>query len=337
MTTEVPTEMTAIEIIDPGGPEALKPGIRAVPTPGDGEVLVKVVAAGVNFPDVMQRRGNYPPPPGASDIPGLEIAGVVVAIGDGVMEIQLGNHVCALVSGGGYAEYCAAPAAQCLPVPDNFEMVRAAAIPETFFTVWTNLIDRGELRSGQWVLIHGGSGGIGTAAIQIAHALGARVLATARTAEKCAVCEKLGAARAINYAEEDFVEIAKVMTGGSGVELIIDKVGGDYGVRKLQALAPGGRLVQVAVQGGASPEIPLFLIMQKHLTLTGSTLRPRSVAEKGAIAAALKERIWPGLDAGELGPLVHATFPLSEAAKAHEMMESSSHIGKIVLTVQNGG
>ncbi len=333
MTTEVPTEMTAIEIIDPGGPEALKPGIRAVPTPGDGEVLVKVVAAGVNFPDVMQRRGNYPPPPGASDIPGLEIAGVVVAIGDGVTEIQLGDHVCALVSGGGYAEYCAAPAAQCLPVPDNFEMVRAAAIPETFFTVWTNLIDRGELRSGQWVLIHGGSGGIGTAAIQIAHALGARVLATARTAEKCAVCEKLGAARAINYAEEDFVEIAKVMTGGSGVDLIIDIVGGDYAVRNLHALAPGGRLVQVAVQGGATPEIPLFLIMQKHLTLTGSTLRPRSVAEKGAIAAALKERIWPGLNAGELGPLVHATFPLSEAAKAHEMLESSSHIGKIVLTV----
>jgi putative PIG3 family NAD(P)H quinone oxidoreductase len=337
MTTEIPTEMTAIEIIDPGGPEALKPGTRAVPTPGDGEVLVKVAAAGVNFPDVMQRRGSYPPPPGASDIPGLEIAGVVVAIGAGVTELDLGDQVCALVSGGGYAEYCAAPAAQCLPVPDNFDMVRAAAIPETFFTVWTNLVDRGELQVGQWVLIHGGSGGIGTAAIQVAHALGARVLATARTAEKCAVCEKLGAVRAINYAEEDFVEIAKNMTGGAGMDLIIDIVGGDYAVRNLHALRPGGRLVQVAVQGGATPEIPLFLIMQKRLTLTGSTLRPRSVAEKGAIAAALKERIWPGMNAGELGPLVHATFQLSDAAKAHEMMESSAHIGKIVLTVQNNG
>jgi putative PIG3 family NAD(P)H quinone oxidoreductase len=222
-------------------------------------------------------------------------------------------------------------------VPDNFDMVRAAAIPETFFTVWTNLVDRGELQVGQWVLIHGGSGGIGTAAIQVAHALGARVLATARTAEKCAVCEKLGAVRAINYAEEDFVEIAKNMTGGAGMDLIIDIVGGDYAVRNLHALAPGGRLVQVAVQGGATPEIPLFLIMQKRLTLTGSTLRPRSVAEKGAIAAALKERIWPGMNAGELGPLVHATFQLSDAAKAHEMMESSAHIGKIVLTVQNNG
>ena len=333
MTTNIPTEMTVIEITEPGGPEALKPGTRPVPTPGDGEVLVKVAAAGVNFPDVMQRRGHYPPPPGASDIPGLEIAGVVVALGAGVTEFQPGDEVCALVSGGGYAEYCVAPAAQCLPVPDNFDMVRAAAIPETFFTVWTNLVDRGELQAGQWVLIHGGSGGIGTAAIQVAHALGARVMATARTAEKCAVCEKLGADRAINYAEEDFVEIAKEMTGGAGVNLIIDIVGGDYAVRNLHALAEGGRLVQVAVRGGAKPEIPLFLIMQKRLTLTGSTLRPRSVAEKGAIAAALKERIWPGLNAGELGPLVHTTFPLTMADKAHELMESSAHMGKIVLTV----
>jgi NADPH:quinone reductase len=333
MTTNIPTEMTVIEIIEPGGPEALKPGTRPVPTPGDGDVLVKVAAAGVNFPDVMQRRGNYPPPPGASDIPGLEIAGVVVSLGAGVSDFQPGDEVCALVSGGGYAEYCVAPAAQCLPVPDNFDMVRAAAIPETFFTVWTNLVDRGELQAGQWVLIHGGSGGIGTAAIQVAHALGARVMATARTAEKCAVCEKLGADRAINYAEEDFVEIAKEMTGGAGVNLIIDIIGGDYAVRNLHALAEGGRLVQVAVQGGAKPEIPLFLIMQKRLTLTGSTLRPRSVAEKGAIAAALKERIWPGLNAGDLGPLVHTTFPLTMADKAHELMESSAHMGKIVLTV----
>lgn len=333
MTTEIPTEMTAIEIAQPGGPDALKPGTRPVPTPAEGEVLVKVAAAGVNFPDVMQRRGNYPPPPGASDIPGLEIAGVVISLGAGVKGLQPGDEICALVSGGGYAEYCVAPAAQCLPVPDNFDMVRAAAIPETFFTVWTNLVDRGELQAGQWVLIHGGSGGIGTAAIQVAHALGARVLTTARTAEKCAMCETLGADRAINYTEEDFVEIAKEMTGGAGVDLIIDIVGGDYAVRNLHALAEGGRLVQVAVQGGAKPEIPLFLIMQKRLTLTGSTLRPRSVAEKGAIAAALKECIWPGLSAGELGPLVHITFPLAEAAKAHELMESSAHMGKIVLTV----
>jgi len=333
MTTDIPSEMTAIEIVEPGGPEALKPTRRAVPVPGDGEVLVKVAAAGVNFPDVMQRRGAYPPPPGASDIPGLEIAGAVVALGTGVTEIQTGDEVCALVSGGGYAEYCVAPAAQCLPVPVNFDMVRAAAIPETFFTVWTNMVDRGELQAGQWVLIHGGSGGIGTAAIQVAHALGARVMATARTAEKCAVCEELGADRAINYTDEDFVEIAKEITGGAGVNLIIDIIGGDYAVRNLHALAAGGRLVQVAVQGGANPKIPLFLIMQKRLTLTGSTLRPRSVAEKGAIAAALKQRIWPALDAGELGPVVHATFSLSEAASAHELMESSAHIGKIVLTV----
>jgi NADPH2:quinone reductase len=333
MTTDIPSEMTAIEIAEPGGPEALKPTRRAVPVPGDGEVLVKVAAAGVNFPDVMQRRGAYPPPPGASDIPGLEIAGAVVALGTGVTEIQTGDEVCALVSGGGYAEYCVAPAAQCLPVPVNFDMVRAAAIPETFFTVWTNMVDRGELQAGQWVLIHGGSGGIGTAAIQVAHALGARVMATARTAEKCAVCEELGADRAINYTDEDFVEIAKEITGGAGVNLIIDIIGGDYAVRNLHALAAGGRLVQVAVQGGANPKIPLFLIMQKRLTLTGSTLRPRSVAEKGAIAAALKQRIWPALDAGELGPVVHATFSLSEAASAHELMESSAHIGKIVLTV----
>ena len=333
MTTDIPSEMTAIEIAETGGPEALKPTRRAVPVPGDGEVLVKVAAAGVNFPDVMQRRGAYPPPPGASDIPGLEIAGAVVALGTGVTEIQTGDEVCALVSGGGYAEYCVAPAAQCLPVPVNFDMVRAAAIPETFFTVWTNMVDRGELQAGQWVLIHGGSGGIGTAAIQVAHALGARVVATARTAEKCAVCEELGADRAINYTDEDFVEIAKEITGGAGVNLIIDIIGGDYAVRNLHALAAGGRLVQVAVQGGANPKIPLFLIMQKRLTLTGSTLRPRSVAEKGAIAAALKQRIWPALDAGELGPVVHATFSLSEAASAHELMESSAHIGKIVLTV----
>jgi putative PIG3 family NAD(P)H quinone oxidoreductase len=295
-------------------------------------VLVRVAAAGVNFPDVMQRRGNYPPPPGASDIPGLEIAGEVVALGAGVAAWRLGDKVCALVAGGGYAEYCVVPEPQCLPVPDNFDMARAAAIPETFFTVWTNLVDRGELQAGQWVLIHGGSGGIGTAAIQVAHALGARVMATARTAKKCAVCENLGAERAINYAEQDFVEIAKEMTDGAGVDLILDIVGGDYTVRNLHALAVGGRLVQVAVQGGGKPEIPLFLIMQKRLTLTGSTLRARSVADKGAIAAALKQHIWPKLNAGEMGPLVHATFPLAEAAKAHELMESSAHIGKIVLT-----
>jgi putative PIG3 family NAD(P)H quinone oxidoreductase len=333
MSNTFPDTMDVIEIAEPGGPETLVLATRPVPRPGAGEVLVKVEAAGVNYPDVMQRRGLYPPPPGASDIPGLEIAGTVAALGEGVSKFAIGDEVCALVAGGGYAAYCLAPVPQCLPVPQGFEMAAAAAIPETFFTVWTNLFDRGRLKSGETVLIHGGSGGIGSAGIMVAHAMGARVFTTARTDEKCAVCRDIGAERAIRYTEEDFVEVVKEATDGRGVDLIIDIVGGDYTVRNLAALAMEGRLVQVAVQGGAKPEVPLFVIMQKRLTLTGSTLRPRTVEEKGAIADALRENIWPRFDSGEIKPLVHATVPLAQAADAHRLMESSEHIGKIVLTI----
>ena len=332
MAEAVPASMRAIEIAEPGGPEMLRPCTREVPSPGAGEVLVRVAAAGVNFPDVAQRRGSYPPPPGASDLPGLELAGTVVARGKGVAAPTLGEAVCALVSGGGYAEYCAVPVPQCLPVPDGLSMVEAAALPETFFTVWTNLFDGGRLREGETVLIHGGSGGIGTAAIQIARAFGARVFATARTAQKCAFCERLGAERAIAYRDEDFVAAVRELTDGRGVDLILDMVGGEYLARNLRALAVEGRLVQIAVMEGAEAAIPLGLLMVKRLTLTGSTLRPRSVAQKGAIADALKRRVWPLLADGRIRPIVHATFGLDEAAEAHALMESSAHIGKIVLT-----
>lgn len=332
-----PETMTVIEILEPGGPEALVVGQRPVPRPGEGEVLVEVAAAGVNFPDVMQRRGKYPPPPGASDIPGLEIAGAVVEAGPKVDAFGPGDEVCALVSGGGYAEYCTAPAPQCLPVPHGLDMVAAAAIPETFFTAWTNLIDGGRLKEGESVLIHGGSGGIGTAAIQIARVVGARVFATARTAEKCAMCEELGAERGINYQGEDFVEIVAQITDGRGVDVILDIVAGDYVARNLKALAMEGRLVQVAVQKGPKAEVPIFMIMQKRLTFTGSTLRPRSVAQKGAIAAAVKEKLWPRFESGGIKPLIHTTFPLAQASEAHALMESSAHIGKIVLTMGDGG
>ncbi len=333
MTQSVPASMKAIEIVEPGGPEMLRPCTRPVPEPGEGEVLVRVAAAGVNFPDVAQRRGNYPPPPGASDLPGLELSGEVVALGPGVSGPAPGESVCALVSGGGYAEYCAVPVPQCLPVPDGLDMVQAAALPETFFTVWTNLFDGGRLRAGETVLIHGGSGGIGTTAIQIARAFGARVFATARTAEKCAFCEELGAERAINYSDEDFVAVVRELTEKRGVELILDMVGGDYLARNVRALAVEGRLVQIAVREGAEATIPLGLLMVKRLILTGSTLRPRTVAQKGAIADALREKVWPLLAEGSVRPVIHTTFALDEAARAHALMESSAHIGKIVLTV----
>ncbi len=333
MTQSVPASMKAIEIVEPGGPEMLRPCTRPVPEPGEGEVLVRVAAAGVNFPDVAQRRGNYPPPPGASDLPGLELSGEVVALGPGVSGPAPGESVCALVSGGGYAEYCAVPVPQCLPVPDGLDMVQAAALPETFFTVWTNLFDGGRLRAGETVLIHGGSGGIGTTAIQIARAFGARVFATARTAEKCAFCEELGAERAINYSDEDFVAVVRELTEKRGVELILDMVGGDYLARNVRALAVEGRLVQIAVREGAEATIPLGLLMVKRLVLTGSTLRPRTVAQKGAIADALREKVWPLLAEGSVRPVIHTTFALDEAARAHALMESSAHIGKIVLTV----
>jgi putative PIG3 family NAD(P)H quinone oxidoreductase len=316
-----------------GGPEVLEVARGPVPRPGAGEVLIKVAYAGVNRPDVMQRRGLYPPPPGASPIIGLEIAGQIAAQGAGVTGFREGEGVCALVAGGGYAEYCAAPAPQCLPVPQGLTLAEAAALPETFFTVWTNVFDRGRLEPGEAFLVHGGTSGIGTTAVQLAHAFGARVFTTAGSDEKCAFCKRLGAEAAINYRNEDFVEIARRLTGGRGVDVILDMVGGSYVPRNLRALAVEGRLVQIAFQDGSKIDCDLLPIMVKRLTVTGSTLRPRSVAEKGAIAAALKEKVWPLLEAGRVKPVIHKVFPLAEAAAAHRLMEGGTHIGKIVLAV----
>ena len=333
----VPEEMVAIEITAPGDPEVLVPRKRPAPEAKDGEVLIQVAAAGVNRADLMQRAGSYPPPPGASDIPGLEVAGEVVALGPGADRFSTGDRVCALLSGGGYAEYCAVPAPQCLPVPEGLDMVQGGALPETFFTVWTNVFDRGALRAGERLLVHGGSSGIGTTAIPLARAFGASVYATAGSEEKCAACRSLGASEAFNYREQDFVEGVREATGGAGVDVILDMVGGDYLSRNLKCLAPGGRLVQIALMGGAKTEINLASIMMKRLTLTGSTLRSRNVVEKAEIAAALEERVWPLLAAGKVRPVIHATFPLHEAAEAHRLMESSAHIGKVVLEVRPGG
>ena len=331
--TRLPETMTAIEITEPGAPEVLKPTTRAVPVAGPGEVLIKVAAAGVNRPDVAQREGNYDPPPGVTDIPGLEIAGEIVALGEGVDDWRVGDRACALVAGGGYAEYCPAPAAQCLAVPKGLGLVQAAALPETFMTVWTNVFQRGRLQAGEWVLIHGGSSGIGTTAIQLAHAFGARVLATAGTGEKCRVCAELGAVRAINYREEDFVAIAKQATGGKGVDVILDMVGGEYIQRNLSALALEGRLVQIAfLESPRVASMNFMPVMLKRLTITGSTLRPRTVEEKGKIAAELREKVWPLIEAGEIAPVMDSSYPLAEASAAHARMESSLHIGKIMLT-----
>lgn len=333
MTYTIPDEMTAIAITEPGGPEMLTPETLPVPKPGDGEVLIRVAAAGVNRPDVMQREGNYPPPKGAPDTPGLEIAGTVVAAGGGVDWPAIGIEVCALVAGGGYAEYCIAPAGQCLPVPDGFSMEEAAAIPETFFTVWDNVFTRGQLKPGETILVHGGSSGIGTTAIQLAAAFGATVYVTAGSAEKCAACEALGTKRAINYRDEDFVEIIKEETGGKGVDLILDMVGGDYVGRNLNALGFRGRLVQIAIQKGTKAEIAVHLIMLKQITFTGSTLRARPVADKAAIAEELKREVWPLLANGAIKPQIFRSFPLTDIVGAHRLMDSSAHIGKIVLTV----
>jgi putative PIG3 family NAD(P)H quinone oxidoreductase len=329
----IPADGLVVEITRPGPPEALVPARRPVTAPGAGEVLLRVAAAGVNRPDVMQRRGQYPPPPGASDIPGLEVAGEIVAVGADVPEWRVGDRVCALVAGGGYAEYCLAPAPQCLPFPARFDAVQAAALPETFFTVWTNVFERGRLATGETILVHGGTSGIGTAAIALARAFGARVLATAGSAEKCAACRRLGAEVAINYREEDFVAVVKEKTGGRGVDVVLDIVAGDYVPRNLECLAVEGRLVIIAVQGGVTATVNVLPILQRRLTVTGSTLRPRTVAEKGAIARALRERVWPLLESGVVAPVVHATFPLADAAAAHRLMESGAHVGKIVLTV----
>jgi NADPH2:quinone reductase len=328
--------MTVIEITAPGGPDVLVPAERPTPSPASGEVLVHVAAAGVNRPDVMQRAGHYPPPPGASDIPGLEVAGTIVQVGADVRDWRAGDTVCALVAGGGYAEYCVAPAPQCLPVPRGFDFIHAAAIPETFFTVWSNVFERGRLQPGESILIHGGSSGIGTTAIQLARALSSRVFATAGSAEKCAACERLGAERAVNYREVDFVAAIREATGGRGVDVVLDMVGGDYLPRNLDLLAMDGRLVQIAVLGGARAPLNLIVMMQRRLTLTGSTLRARPVSEKGVIATALRARVWPLLESGAVRPVIYATFPLRSAAEAHRVMESGAHIGKLVLVAEGG-
>jgi putative PIG3 family NAD(P)H quinone oxidoreductase len=325
--------MIAIEIREPGGPEVLVPVERRKPIIGEGDVLIKVAAAGVNRPDVMQRKGNYPPPPGASDIPGLEVAGTIEVVGTQAGPWRIGDTVCALVSGGGYAEYCAAPAPQCLPIPRGMDLVHAAAVPETTFTVWTNLFDRGRLVAGESVLLHGGASGIGTTAIQLARAHGARVFATAGSADKCAACEALGAERAFNYREVDFVAAVKEATGGQGVNVVLDIIGGDYLQRNLDVLAVDGRLVQIGVMSGPKAQINIMPVLQRRLWITGSTLRPRSIAEKGALARAVHEHVWPLFESGAVSVRVHATFPLREAAAAHRVMDASEHIGKLVLVV----
>jgi NADPH2:quinone reductase len=325
--------MSVIEIAAPGGPEQLRLATRPVPRCGEGEVLVRVAAAGVNRPDVMQRQGRYPPPPGASDLPGLEISGEIAAVGPGVPGLAPGERVLALLPGGGYAQYALAAAPLCLPVPDGLTMIEAGAIPETYFTVWTNLFQRGGCKRGDTVLIHGGTSGIGTTAIQLATAFGARVFATAGSPPKCRACEQLGAARGIDYSKEDFVEVIRAETGGAGVDLILDMVAGAYVARNIDAAALEGRIVTISLLGGARAEINMGLIMQKRLTLTGSTLRTRTIAQKALVAEAVQKNVWPLLKAGRAKPVIHASFPLAQAAAAHALMESSQHIGKIVLTM----
>jgi len=327
----LPTQMTAIGITAPGGPDMLVPEKRPVPTPGDGEILVKVAAAGVNRPDVMQRMGLYPPPPGAPDIPGLEIAGEVVALGRNVKRWKVGDRVMALVVGGGYAEYCLAHESHALPV-GGLSMVEAAAIPETFFTVWHNAFERGGLKSGETLLIHGGSSGIGTTAIQLAKAFGVRVITTAGSEEKCDACRKLGADVAVNYRTEDFVAATKSATGDKGAEVIVDMVGGDYIARNYEAATVEGRIVQIAFQGSPKATVDFRRVMLKRLHHTGSTLRSRSVADKGAIARAVETNVLPLIAAGKVKPVIYKTFPLAAAPAAHALMETSAHIGKIVLT-----
>jgi NADPH2:quinone reductase len=329
----LPLEMSVVEIAAPGGPEQLKLAQRPVPVPKEGEVLVRVAAAGVNRPDVMQRQGRYPPPPGASDLPGLEIAGEIAALGPKVSGLAIGDAVTALLPGGGYAAYAIAAAPLCLPVPKGTSMVEAAAIPETFFTVWTNLFDRGRCKAGDTVLIHGGTSGIGTTAIQLASAWGARVFATAGSDDKARACERLGAARGINYRTEDFVEVMRAETAGKGVDVTLDMVAGSYVARNLDVAALEGRVVVISLLGGSRAEVNMGMILTKRLTLTGSTLRARTVAQKAEVADAVRKNIWPLLAAGRVRPVIHATFPLAEASEAHRLMETSNHIGKIVLTI----
>ncbi len=327
----LPATMTAIGIANPGGPEVLQPQTRPLPQPGPGEILVKVAAAGVNRPDISQRLGKYPPPPGASDLPGLEIAGEVVALGEGATQWRLGDKVCALAHGGGYAEYCKVHESHALPVPRGLSMVEAAALPETFFTVWVNAFEMAGLKAGEWMLVHGGSSGIGTTAIMLGKAFGAKVIVTAGSDEKCDACRKLGADAAINYKTTDFVPAVMEITGGHGSDLTLDMVGGPYVERNHQCAAMDGRVAQIAFMQGAKAD--LRYISQRRIRHMGSTLRPRTVAEKGAIAAALREKVWPLIEAGQIRPVMDSTFPLREASKAHERLETSQHIGKVVLTV----
>jgi putative PIG3 family NAD(P)H quinone oxidoreductase len=330
---KIPAKMTAVAISQPGGPLVLKPEKRDVPEPGEGEILIRVRAAGVNRPDVQQRKGAYPPPPGASDLPGLEVSGEVVAVGEGARRWRLGDAVCALTPGGGYAEYAKVHESNALPVPQGFTLTEAAALPETFFTVWHNVFERGGLKAGETLLVHGGSSGIGTTAIQLASALGAYVITTAGSAEKCEACLKLGADRVVNYREQDFVAAVKEATDGRGANVILDMVGGDYVGRNYDAAAVDGRIVQIATQGGAVASADFSKLMVKRLVHTGSTLRPRTVEFKGQIAAALEAQVWPLLAARRVVPVMDMIFPLREAWRAHERMEEGEHIGKIVLDV----
>ena len=329
----LPQFMTCVEISTPGEPEVLKPASRPLPVPAVGQVLIKVAAAGINRPDVLQRQGAYPPPPGASDLPGLEVAGTIVALGDGVTSWQLGEAVCALTAGGGYAEYALADARHCLPVPAAFTLIQAAALPETLFTVWHNVFERGGLRAGEKFLVHGGASGIGTTAIQLAKAMGATVFATAGGVAKGVACRHLGADHVIDYQQEDFVEVIKAETAGKGVDVILDMVGGDYLPRNVKCLGFDGRLVNIAFMKGAVAEMNMMPVMLRRLTLTGSTLRPQSDDAKARMAEGLKTQVWPLIAAGKLAPVIHAAFPLAEAGQAHRMMESNTHVGKIVLTV----
>lgn len=329
----LPAQMHAIEIAKPGGPEVLTPARRALPQPKPHEILVKVAAAGVNRPDILQRMGLYAVPPDASDLPGLEVAGTVAAIGADVKMWKVGDAVCALTHGGGYAEYCVTPEVQALPVPKGLSMTEAASLPETFFTVYSNVFDRGALKAGEVFLVQGGSSGIGVTAIQVAAAMGHRVFATAGSDDKCAACVKLGAENAFNYKTQDWAEELKKATGGKGVDVILDMVGGDYVPKELKSLAVDGRLVMIAFLRGMKAEVDLSVVMAKRLQITGSTLRPRTVEFKGQVAKSLRERVWPLIDAGKIRPVVYKTFPLAEAAEAHRLMETSQHIGKIVLTV----
>ncbi|HYN27630.1 MAG TPA: NAD(P)H-quinone oxidoreductase [Burkholderiales bacterium] len=327
--------MRVIEIIAPGGPEVLRVARRPVPVPAVSEVLIEVAAAGVNRPDVLQRKGGYPPPPGASDIPGLEVAGTIVAAGAEVKEWRAGDGVCALVTGGGYAEYVTAPSPQCLPIPRGLTPTEAAGLPETFFTVWVNVFERAGLKGPETLLIQGGSSGIGVTAIQMARAFGHRVFVTAGSVDKCEACEKLGASRAINYRTEDFVAVVKELTGGKGVDVILDMVGGDYVPRELACLADDGRLSLIAFLGGTKATIDMTDILRRRLTITGSTLRARSVEIKGAIAQTLKQKVWPLIEAGKIKPVIYRKFRLEEAPAAHALMESSAHVGKIILEVKS--